>query len=336
MGLRYRKSINLGGGFRVNLSKSGIGYSWGVKGYRITKTADGKTRQTVSIPGTGISYVDERKGRRSGSSTGPAGPQSNPLSEYSDVHKVSSADINSLRSPAYDELFSQNKRIKLFRTLLIVLAVLTIAIPPVCIASLVALAVLLVKGRCSISYEFEDGEMEAWTKLSSAWRSVADSKSLQEITLTAKSKNAKKTAGIENAVSTEKVTSGCKLPWYLTTNIHPIVFKFHGQQVAIMPDRLLILGKRQLGAIDYSDVKFGISAIGFVETGPIPSDSERISTVWAYANKDGSPDKRYSNNKQFPVMKYGKIVFTSPSGLNIQLLCSDESASDRLNSLLNT
>lgn len=43
MGWRYRKSINLGGGFRVNLSKNGIGYSWGVKGYRVTKTADGRT-----------------------------------------------------------------------------------------------------------------------------------------------------------------------------------------------------------------------------------------------------------------------------------------------------
>ena len=32
MGFRFRKSINLGGGFRVNLSKSGIGYSWGTKG----------------------------------------------------------------------------------------------------------------------------------------------------------------------------------------------------------------------------------------------------------------------------------------------------------------
>ena len=59
MGFRFRKSINLGGGFRVNLSKSGVGYSWGVKGYRITKTSKGTTRKTVSIPGTGISYVQE-------------------------------------------------------------------------------------------------------------------------------------------------------------------------------------------------------------------------------------------------------------------------------------
>lgn len=49
MGFRYRKSFRLGGGFRINISGSGVGYSWGVPGYRITKTANGKIRQTASI-----------------------------------------------------------------------------------------------------------------------------------------------------------------------------------------------------------------------------------------------------------------------------------------------
>lgn len=30
MGMRYRKSIHLGGDLRVNISKSGVGYSWGI------------------------------------------------------------------------------------------------------------------------------------------------------------------------------------------------------------------------------------------------------------------------------------------------------------------
>lgn len=59
MGFRLRKSINLGHGVRVNLSKSGIGYSVGVPGLRITKTAKGHVRTTASVPGTGISYVSE-------------------------------------------------------------------------------------------------------------------------------------------------------------------------------------------------------------------------------------------------------------------------------------
>lgn len=64
MGFRFRKSINLGGGFKVNLSKSGVGYSWGTKGVRYTKTAKGKTRTTLSIPGTGISHVSESGGKK--------------------------------------------------------------------------------------------------------------------------------------------------------------------------------------------------------------------------------------------------------------------------------
>ena len=59
MGLRFRKSINLGGGARVNISKSGVGFSLGTKGARVTKKASGGTRSTLSIPGTGISYVKD-------------------------------------------------------------------------------------------------------------------------------------------------------------------------------------------------------------------------------------------------------------------------------------
>lgn len=58
MGFRFRKSTSFGP-FRINLSKSGIGYSVGTKGFRVTKKATGGTRTTASIPGTGISYVKE-------------------------------------------------------------------------------------------------------------------------------------------------------------------------------------------------------------------------------------------------------------------------------------
>lgn len=62
MGLRFRKSLKLGP-FRVTLSKSGLSYSAGVKGLRVTKTAAGGVRTTASIPGTGISYVKESGGK---------------------------------------------------------------------------------------------------------------------------------------------------------------------------------------------------------------------------------------------------------------------------------
>lgn len=63
MGFRFRKSKNLGP-FRVAVSKSGVSTSFGGKGARITKTASGKVRTTLSVSGTGISYVTETGGKK--------------------------------------------------------------------------------------------------------------------------------------------------------------------------------------------------------------------------------------------------------------------------------
>ena len=42
MGIRYRKSFSIGNLFRINLSKSGVGFSFGVKGLRFGKNSRGK------------------------------------------------------------------------------------------------------------------------------------------------------------------------------------------------------------------------------------------------------------------------------------------------------
>lgn len=55
MGFCFRKSIKIGP-FRINFSKSGIGWSFGFKGFRYTKKANGKKQKTYSIPGTGLSF----------------------------------------------------------------------------------------------------------------------------------------------------------------------------------------------------------------------------------------------------------------------------------------
>jgi hypothetical protein len=51
---RFRKSIPFGKLGRINLSRSGVGFSVGVRGMRISLGADGKVRRTTSIPGTGL------------------------------------------------------------------------------------------------------------------------------------------------------------------------------------------------------------------------------------------------------------------------------------------
>ena len=76
MGFRFRKSASFGP-LRINFSKSGVGYSVGGKGFRVTKKAGGGVRTTASIPGTGISYVTDHGSKKKSANSQGAGTRSN-------------------------------------------------------------------------------------------------------------------------------------------------------------------------------------------------------------------------------------------------------------------
>ena len=57
MGLNFRKSISLGKGLKINLSKSGPSVSFGKSGFRQSINLKGQARTTVGIPGTGVYYT---------------------------------------------------------------------------------------------------------------------------------------------------------------------------------------------------------------------------------------------------------------------------------------
>ena len=74
MGLRFRKSIKLGL-VKVNLSKSGIGLSTGMRDARIGVNSRG-TYSSVGIPGTGVYAMSYHSSGKPGSGSATAKPGS--------------------------------------------------------------------------------------------------------------------------------------------------------------------------------------------------------------------------------------------------------------------
>lgn len=66
MGLNFRKSISLGHGMKINLSKSGPSFSFGRTGMRQTISATGRSTTTVGIPGTGVYYTKQTNVKKIG------------------------------------------------------------------------------------------------------------------------------------------------------------------------------------------------------------------------------------------------------------------------------
>lgn len=61
MGLRFRKSVTLCKGVKLNFGKTGMSVSVGGNGYRKTINTKGQVTTSMGIPGTGIYYTDTKK-----------------------------------------------------------------------------------------------------------------------------------------------------------------------------------------------------------------------------------------------------------------------------------
>jgi hypothetical protein len=70
MGWAFRKRANLGP-LRLNLSKSGVGWSFGLRGFRFGKDAKGRKYSQTSIPGTGIYRRDYYQNTQNTGATPP-------------------------------------------------------------------------------------------------------------------------------------------------------------------------------------------------------------------------------------------------------------------------
>lgn len=84
MGLRFRKSIKIAPGVKINLNKKSTSVTFGGKGVHYTASSTGKKTASVGIPGTGISYTKttgqsskQKKTSEGGSQPMPTAPQSN-------------------------------------------------------------------------------------------------------------------------------------------------------------------------------------------------------------------------------------------------------------------
>lgn len=56
MGFKFRKSIKIAPGVKLNINKNSVGISAGTRGARVSVNSKGRATTTVGVPGSGISY----------------------------------------------------------------------------------------------------------------------------------------------------------------------------------------------------------------------------------------------------------------------------------------
>lgn len=341
MGFRYRKSIRLGGGFRINISGSGIGYSWGVPGYRITKTADGKIRQTASIPGTGISYVSEESIH---SATSPCSPAEPPAFE---TEIIQSTDRSSYKDVDFAALMRQVHLVhflnKVFFTISVIglLAFIVLHTPQrflLTILSFVAFLFIHYKAKVNLEYVFSDEQRTAYEDWYHAWRKLFACDAAWYVTEIEKGHSTKTNAGASEATVPKKLLGMPKLPYYLSTNVPYFSAALSKKEsFYILPDKIFYLHNGKLSAYDADEVDYRADIIHpIIDSAEmeIPADAKVVGTTWLKVNADGSRDKRYKNNRQCSVCECGRLRISSPVGLNLCLMLSNSEHIDNFNFII--
>lgn len=327
MGLRYRKSINLGGGFRINISKSGIGYSWGVKGYRITKTAKGTVRRTISIPRTGISYTEESR-------VWKPGPSQNKVStidsNHYDTQRIVNSDASQMVSNGVEEILSAARRtisVDTNATIgIVVFFIFTLFFPPFLLAALLCVAIKIYTrkaGLIELDYEIDSDQTQVIAQRMDPMLRLCKSEKVWRIMQSSRVIDVKYSGGAGHTVERVNCQAMRTPPFPFKSNTDVAVFKTKTEVLLFLPDKLFIMQGQKIGALNYSDISTSARTTRFIEDGVVPRDSQVVGQTWQYVNKSGGPDRRFKNNRRLPICLYGELELHSSSGLNTIIMFSN-------------
>ena len=101
------------------------------------------------------------------------------------------------------------------------------------------------------------------------------------------------------------------------------------RKIYFFPEGVLIYRGERYEGISYKSFKASFTPARFFEEEEVPEDAEVVGRTWRYTREDGSPDRRYTPNPQIPVVLYGLLHITGPSGLDVRLQVSNSAAAAR-------
>lgn len=325
MGFYIRKSISLGP-VRFNLSKSGIGTSVGVKGFRV---GTGPRGNYVHMGRGGLYYRKTlSSGAKPAAQPAPATPA--PATALEAMQAIDSGDITQMGDASSAELLQElntkRKRKPLWPWVFgigvfiwwkfagdaVVLTWVGMFI------TAMALPVYLwdQKRRTTmLTYSFEPEREEAFNAVRTAFQQMMNCRGAWHIEAQGAA-DRKYNAGANSVVRRMASQLSLGKPPAVKTNIEVPVIPAGAQSLYFFPDRLLVFEKNGVGAVSYPDLTITIKSTHFVEEQSVPSDATQVDRTWRYVNKKGGPDKRFNDNRELPIMLYEEVRFQSESGLN--------------------
>jgi len=341
MSWSYRKRVKIIPGVHLNFSRNGISTSIGVKGANLTIGRSG-TYLNTGIPGTGISNHQKL--------SIPTAVHPSPIDigfetsigniVSTDIQEITSQDMQGIKEAillAHDQRIELKKDIAKIKTSLIT-SKLSLVSSYVFIYGLIIKKIKEniesdIRIKKTTLQEVRNHLQNCYVALDIIFEPEIEQKYLNVVESFKKLCTSQKIWDVVSAHAQDRVVTRSSAGTLVKKNIvqfsiksipdirskyEPLCFKnANGADLYFYPNFIVMYSSStRFAVIGIDELSLYHSYVRFTENGVVPRDSKIIGTTWTKVNKNGSPDKRFKNNRQIPVVKYGEISLKTNTGLN--------------------
>ena len=358
MGFRFRRSMQMFPGVRVNLSGSGISTTFGVPGAHVTVGPSG-SRLSVGLPGSGLSYqqplapsVPPSQPPRPTHTPVPPPPSAARGAVHGEIRSaandaltsVSLRDLRDLLAQAYAETQrlerdtpAADKELKaaqtratawsngiLLKHLLKKKYQAILDDHSAAQAERRALDEEIEKCRVALEIDMDGGIETTYGRVVETFRALAACERCWDNVAAVGVDKSRERSSADRAISRRPVNLDLRPATVIAPSRPALHFQnANGGDLYLLPGLVLVLGsERDFALLRLTEVRVTFDGIRFYEEEGVPADSQVVGQTWRKVNKDGSPDRRFANNYQIPIVQYGLLTFTSASGLNEEFMFS--------------
>jgi hypothetical protein len=178
-----------------------------------------------------------------------------------------------------------------------------------------------------VEFSISDGAKKAFSNVTAAFDRVGRSVRIWDIT-SAQAVDRYRTRSIASQnLDTQPVSFDRTYDSLMATEFKPPRFiNANGADLMLYPAFVMVQIGERVALLDIRQVEITVEPTRFVVyDGNVPSDSMVVDSTWQYVNKDGAPDRRFSNNPTIPIAKYCSIFFRG-EGLNEAWMISNAEA----------
>jgi hypothetical protein len=364
MGLRFRQSFEIFPGVRLNLSGSGITASFGVDGATVNVGAHG-VRSTFGIPGSGLSFSTQHFTPSGSPAPREPSPDYAPRDAPTyaptlPMREINSASVEQLTSHSLIELRdliakARSQREEVDQDLAEArstheresaelerrqrswfrwfqkrrIAELEASIPEIA-AEVQRLADWQGLTHVDVSFETSDAAQRAYGSLVRAFEALRRSEAIWDITSDRDTDRVRERSAASRMLDRKTVAIDFSASDLVRFSGQAMRFgNVNGEDILIYPG--VVIMPRADGAfalIELREVELEYQRVNFVEDEAVPSDVAVVGQTWAKVNKNGSRDLRFRDNYQIPIVQYGRLLFTSPGGVQEEYQFSNAGAAN--------